>query len=391
MQDTSLVEIMKSLWDSMSSVFALIDVVEPRIARMLWSPDGHVNAIGRLHSYFQSVLRWEHVLVRLAPQLRKFLERVEFLHRAILPILQKYQDHLVERGKPVDSLLGTAILFEDFVNMSHLVSVDPAKCKAARSVLECQLRFLLARQFDLTKSWKSLSIEEKCHLAILNCVQGIVPCIVPRHHISMGTTVWRAYLQAEDARYCQDDVFTARTQCVERPPELDECHHELHASRNTSSCFCGWIIASLPLCLLAVLGLDVCQISPLFHNTTHFYYSIRKVFARIATPFCSDNTFLTSTLAAIFRYTLRLTIAKCLRQLAATEPNETTAPIDNVELFGEIIMQSLRLLYKVLQFRKASETKPESFTVFKKDFGMFFAVRDLATSEYGEELMDGVW
>jgi hypothetical protein len=294
MLETSYAEFMTTAY---KDVFALVDVVEPRLIRMIWGEDDTASSIGRLHSYCQSALRWEPVLVGLAPHLRGRFGMIEFFYRAMHQFLQEYQDTTVFQKDPSHVLLNTAIFLEDVVHMDQLVFVDAAECEAAKNVLEKYLRFLLARRFDLTKSWKKLGSSDQAVLMILNCIRGIVPCIVPRHNISAEQTCWRRYLQVENNRYGMNETITPSAQCIGRAPELDEMHHDVHAFRQTPSCFCGWIIASLPESLLDVFGLNAHSLSHFFHDTSHSYYSVREHFARIATVSVlirSDNAFLTS-------------------------------------------------------------------------------------------------
>jgi hypothetical protein len=390
--DPSCIEFMSTCWESMKDVFALIDILEPRIARMIWSPNHLVTMLGRLNSYFQSVLRWEQVIVRLAPRLQEQIERIELCHRAVHRFLQLYQDFVTLRGDPFNSLLASAIFLEDVVNMGHLDSVDEIKNKATINIIERQLRFLLARQFNLKKPWKKLSSEDKIHLSLLNSTQGVSACIAPQHRIAYSVVIWRYYLQNEDTRYCQNEGLSTVPQCVERIPELDEIHHELHASRDTPSCFCAWIIACVPECLLSVFGCNVRQLSSLFHDTNHPFYSIRKLFAPLARSFRFNNSFLTSTLGAVFRYSIRLTVAKTLRKLAADTPCETVAPLDTEELLGYILIQSLGLLLVFIRFCGNAETSaPDNFADVKKRFGLLATMRAMAEEYFGMEYMDGVW
>jgi hypothetical protein len=370
-------------------VFALVDVVEPRLVRMIWNKDDTASSIGRLHSYCQSALRWEPVLVRLLPHLREQFGMIEFFYRAMHQFLQEYQDTTVLQKNPSQVLFNTAIFLEDVAHMDQLVFVDAAECEAAKNVLEKHLRFLLARKFDLTKSWKKLGSSDQKALVILNCIRSIVPCIVPRHHMPAERICWQGYLQAEDSRYGKNDTITTSAQCIGRAPELDEVHHEVHASRNTPSCFCGWIIASLPESLLGILGLDAHSLSHFFHNTSHLYYSIRKYFAPIATRFRTDKAFLTSAPATEFRYSIRLTVAKCFRGLQSLE---AAAPFKNVNFLGYILMRSIILFFKFRSWcGKGSDTVPDDFKQMKKHFGKLAALRMLAGKMYGEKIMEGLW
>jgi hypothetical protein len=391
MFETSYAELMTRAY---KGVFALVDVVEPRLVRMIWNEDDTASSIGRLHSYCQSTLRWEPVLVRLLPHLREDFGMIEFFYRAMHQFLQEYQDTTVLQKNPSQVLLNTAIFLEDVVHMDQLGFVDVAECEAAKNVLEKHLRFLLARKFDLTKSWKMLGSSDQKALMVLNCIQSIVPCIVPRHNIPAEQMCWRNYLQAEDlqaedSRYGKNETITTSAQCIGRAPELDEMHHEVHASRNTPSCFCGWIIASLPESLLGIFGLDAHSLSHFFHDTSHLSYSVRRNFAAIATYFRSDNDFLTSTHATEFRYSIRLTVARCFRELQSLDP---AAPFKNLEFLGHILMKSTLLFCKFKWWcGKVSETAPDDLKQMKKKSGTLAMLRMLAGHLHGEKTMEGIW
>jgi hypothetical protein len=370
-------------------VFALVDVVEPRFVRMIWNKDDTISSIGRLHSYCQSALRLEPVILRLAPHLRGRFGRIEFFYRAMHQFLQEYQDTIISQKNLTHALLNTAIFLEDVVHMDQLVFVDTAECEATKNVLEKHLRFLLARKFDLTKSWKKLGSSDQEALMILNCIQSIVPCIVPRHNIPAEQTCWRGYLRAEDSRYGKNETITTSAQCIGRAPELDEMHHEVHASRNTPSCFCGWIIASLPESLLGIFGLNARSLSHLFHDTSHSYYVIRWFFALTVTCYRTDNAFLTSIIATLFRYSIRLTTAKCFRELQAPD---ASASSKNEEFLGKILLGSMDLFYTFKGWcKKMREAAPDDFKWMKRQIGAFAMLRILAEHMYGEKIMEGLW
>jgi hypothetical protein len=386
MFETSYAEFMTRAY---KDVFALVDAVEPRLVRMIWNKDNTASSIGRLHSYCQSALRWEPVLVRVLPHMREHFGIIEFFYRAMHQFLQEYQDTTVLQKNPSQVLLNTAIFLEDVVHMDQLVFVDAAECEAAKNVLEKHLRFLLARKFDLTKSWRKLGSSDQKELVILNCIQSIVPCIVPRHNIPAEQIYWQGYLQAKDSRYGKNETITTSAQCIGRAPELDEVHHEVHASRNTPSCFCGWIIASLPEGLLGILGLDAYSLSHFFHDTSHLYYSIRRYFAPIATYFRSENTFLASIQATEFHYSIRLTVAKCFRELRSLD---AAVPFKNVEFLGHILMESTLLFSGSKMFcGKLCEAAPDNFKRMTKQAGPLAALRIVAGKMYGDKIMEGLW
>jgi hypothetical protein len=340
MVDTSYAEFMTSAY---KDVFALVDVIESRLVRMTLNGDDIISSIGRLHSYCQSALRWEPVILRLAPHLRGRFGRIEFYYRAMHQFLQEYQDTIISQKNLFHALLNTAIFLEDVVYMNQLVFVNAAECEAAKNALETHMRFLLSRKFDLTKSWEMLGSSDQGTLMILGCIRSIAPCIVPWHYIPAERACWGNHLRGEHSRYGKNETITTSAQCIGRAPELDEVHHEVHASRNTPSCFCGWIIASLPESLLGILGLDAHSLSHFFHDTSHLYYSIRRYFAPIATCFRSENTFLASIDATKFRYSIRLTVAKWFRELQSPD---AAVSFKNEEFLGQVLIESTLLFCK---------------------------------------------
>jgi hypothetical protein len=383
--ETSFIEFITSTY---KDVLALIDMVEPRLIRIMGrkSKDS-LLPIGSLHSYCQSVLRWEPVLVRLAPHLRDDLGMLEFYYRAMHEFLQEFQDSVVLKMVPSISVFYTAMFLEDVAHMDQLVFVDAAECKAAKDVLEKHLRFLLAQKFDLTKPWKKLNSSERLDLGALNCSQSAVPCIVPRHIHPVAMECWRIIMGQER---CDVEIKTniTRAQCIGRALELDKMHREVHASLKTPSCFCGWIIACLPESLLSILCLDADSLSRLSHDKSHAYYLFQEVFAPIVRRSCSDNEFLASTTATEFRYSIRLIVAKYFRKMQS--PN---APVlANEQWLFQILSESLLLM--LLFIRVCDNKEAASSTRYKhvkEKFGTLFVLRNVAIMIYGEKIMEGLW
>jgi hypothetical protein len=379
-----------SLISAYKDLFFLVGVIEPRLIRMLRSKDEALSSIGHLHSYCQSILRWEPVLMRLAPDLRVDFGMIEFYYRAMHRFLQSSQDFLIVRKDTRPLLLCTATFLEDIAHMDQLAFVDTVECEAAKDVLEKQLRFRLAREFDLTKPWEMLCPNDSHALGIFSCIQSVAPCIVPRHtHIIASPARWRCYFMAGKNCQGKNDTTTTRSQCMGRVPELDKMHHEVHASQEILSCFCGWFIACLPEGLLSVLGLDAHSLSRLFHDPSHSCGMIQKSFPSIAALYHCDTAFLTSTTATTLRYSIRLTTARIFRELQSLD---VVASLAKDEFMRSILSESMLLMLNFIGMcTRLEASAPESYKFLEKKSVTFVALRKVAETMYGEEIMEGLW
>jgi hypothetical protein len=92
--------------------------------------------------------------------------------------------------------------------------------------------------------------------------------------------------------------------------------------------------------------------------------------------------------ATEFRYSIRLTVAKCFREMQS--PNAPA--LANEQWLFQILKESLLLMLKfIIVCNDEEAASPTRYKHVKEKHGTLFVLRNLARMIYGEKIMEGLW
>ena len=320
----------------------LLNVLEPDRLRNLFTPSHHLETLLAHHSYLQGALCWRTSILRMAPELRDVYQTFERYYQLINRSLFYIHDFMDLRKNQHLAMDFFMFLYDDVVRLKAL-DTDPSAVDALVSILESQIRLLLAR-YICSNKFQEYFNSPKTNIAgpvwcarikstpKIFCRESDDIDIVLRMQLISSLPGGRACIPSNypDQRLLMigDRIpLPAYPRCLKSKESTDTGPNKLPSLSDIANCCCGRAIACIPDGLLEYFGHNHESLSRHLHDSTYKtkHGPLLEVFIRLLGTPHAEEPFSHKDIPFIFRQALSWSV-RAVYQSIECEASDNPCP-----------------------------------------------------------------
>jgi hypothetical protein len=257
--------------EAINTLFQILEPIYPTIHTSTFSPwwKEHFEAC----HFFQAMARWKRPLSRIFPKLKNTFPAAEYLLHLYGRRLFTARESKNFYSNRETALLSTIELYTILRNIDSLETVDRSVVSHAQRALETELMLLCAKAYGNKTFSKETFMDHTTNMPNAN---GWT-VLMATHYVPKVSTVLpklpRSLLEFSGGVPIRNQRYSpTHKQCLDKPPSLDDNHHELYSSKGSYECICSRTLSFLPVGLLSSFGYTDESFSKSFHDTKHPNY-----------------------------------------------------------------------------------------------------------------------
>jgi hypothetical protein len=269
--------------EAINTLFQILEPIYPAIHTSTFSPwwKEHFEA----YRFFQAMARWKRPLSFVFPSLKMLCLAAEYglqLCSRMLFTARESKDFYSNRET---ALRSTIKLYAILRNIDSLETVDRSVVSHAQRALETELMLLCAKAYSNKTFSKETFMDHTTNMP--NANGWIV--LTATQYVPQTSTVLpkfpRSLLKFSGGLAIRNQRYSpTHKQCLDKPPSLDDNHHELYSSKGSYECICSRTLSFLPVGLLSSFGYTDESFSKSFHDTKHPNYVACQLITMLFKP-----------------------------------------------------------------------------------------------------------
>jgi hypothetical protein len=239
----------------------------------------------KAYRFIQAMARWKRPLSRIFPRLKRMFLAAEYLLHLYGRRLFTARESKNFYSNRETALRSTIELYAILRNMDSLETVDRSVVSHAQRALETELMLLCAKAYGNKTFSKETFMDHTTNMPNANgwtvlMATHYVPKVSPvLPKLPRSLLKFSGGLPIGNQRYSP-----THKQCLDKPPSLDDNHHELYSSQGSYDCICSRTLSFLPVGLLSSFGYTDESFSKSFHDTKHPNYVARQLITMLFNP-----------------------------------------------------------------------------------------------------------
>jgi hypothetical protein len=270
-------------YDPISTLFSILipdySLVQIYISSPWWL--SHFRA----YHFFQAMARWKRPLSRIFLELKNMFPAAEYLLHLYGRRLFTARESKNFYSNRETALLSTIELYAILRNMDSLETVDHSVVSHAQRALETELMLLCAKAYGNKTFSRETFMDHTTNMPNAN---GWT-VLMATHYVPKVSTVLpklpRSLLEFSGGLPIRNQRYSpTHKHCLDKPPSLDDNHHELYSSKGSYECICSRTLSFLPVGLLSSFGYTDESFFKSFHDTKHPNYVACRLITIIFKP-----------------------------------------------------------------------------------------------------------